>query len=157
MSLQNRLGPPVEARADVVCPRCCRASQTKPMASLSLTGQGFRPRRTKGRTILSSTKPMVTADEAWEVRARLFRLLSWNHRLRQSQRAWACSYSDGLVLQFMAAKFQTRFKKVKDAFIMMDLDFTGHLSDAEFRFTCKLRRSLREQVTFVIVSRDRSR
>ena len=34
----------------------------------------------------------------------------------------------------MAAKFQSRFKKVKDAFVKLDLDCTGQLSQDEFRF-----------------------
>jgi Ca2+-binding EF-hand superfamily protein len=37
----------------------------------------------------------------------------------------------------MAEKFSSRFKKVKDAFVKMDIDCTGLISADEFKFTCE--------------------
>ena len=98
------------------------------MASLSLTGQGFKPRKSKGKPLGRAVKPKVTAEQAWEVSEAALRLLSgW--RSPRPPRPFPP--------QLMAEKFSSRFRKVKDAFVKMDMDCTGFLSAEEFRFTCE--------------------
>ena len=67
----------------------------------------------------------------------MFQLLARNHyRLRRTDLSLPSPLNLARCsLQLMADKFQTRFKKVKDAFVKMDLDCTGQISDEEFRFT----------------------
>jgi hypothetical protein len=50
------------------------------MASLSLTGTGFKPRRSKGKPMANPLKPRVTAEQAWEV-----------SRLRDAGRCVSCA------------------------------------------------------------------